>query len=449
MSDGREYRLDGKYFSIRVIGCQMNVYDGDKLRGELLARGWAEAGDEDTADFLIFLTCSVRDKAEQKALSELGKFRLKWERTRKPNVALLGCMAARIGALAARKFPWIRVAAGPSQIGLAPGAMDDVIENGSRHIFSEEQAAAPMSCLPKTRNNPHKSYITIANGCDQFCTYCIVPHVRGRFASRTPGDILREARGLVDGGAVEITLLGQNVDAYGKDFTGGLSGYSFAALLSEVASIDGLRRLRFTTSHPSDFTGDILEAMAANSNICRWINLPVQAGSDKVLREMNRGYTIDEYVSLVGRMRSALPGIGLTSDLIVGFPGETEEEFEQSAALLEELKFDLVHTAAYSKREGTPASARADQVPGEEKARRLVKINGIQKEISRRINGALVGEVFEILLDERAPKGKDLLQGRTASDKVVLVKAPYSLAGTFQRARITGFSPWCLEGELL
>jgi tRNA-2-methylthio-N6-dimethylallyladenosine synthase len=427
----------------------MNVYDGDKLRGELLARGWAETADEDGADFLILLTCSVREKAEQKAMSELGKFRLKWERNRRPNVALLGCMAARIGARAAGKFPWIRVVAGPSQLGLASGAMDDVVANGSRHIFSGEGAAAPISCLPKTLNNPHKAYITVANGCDQFCTYCIVPYVRGRFASRTPEDILSEARSLVGGGVVEITLLGQNVDAYGRDFTGSLDGYSFAALLSDVASIDGLKRLRFTTSHPSDFTDDILEAMTDNPNICRWINLPVQAGSDKVLREMNRGYTAGEYVSLVRRIRSALPGIGLTSDLIVGFPGETEDEFEQSAALLEEMRFDLVHTAAYSKREGTPASARADQVPGEEKARRLVKINGIQTEISRRINSALMGRTFEVLLDERAPKGEGLLQGRTASDKVVLVKAPPSLTGTFQSTRITGFSPWCLEGELL
>jgi tRNA-2-methylthio-N6-dimethylallyladenosine synthase len=427
----------------------MNVYDGDKLRGELLARGWKETGDGDRADFLIFLTCSVRDKAEQKVLSELGKFRRKWERARRPNVALLGCMAARIGAEAAGKFPWIRVAAGPSHIGLAPDAMDDVIENGSRHIFTDKNTAAGLSCLPKTARNTHKAYITIANGCDQYCAYCIVPYVRGRFASRAPEDIMREARGLVRGGAVEITLLGQNVDAYGKDFAGDLAGYTFAALLSDVASIDGLMRLRFTTSHPSDFTDDILEAMGSNPNVCRWVNLPVQAGSDKVLREMNRGYTISEYISLVTRIRNSLPDVGLTSGLIVGFPGETEEEFEQSAALLEKLRFDLVHTAAYSKREGTPASRRADQVPGEERARRLVKVNGIQTEISRQINSALVGKVFQVLLDERAPKGKDLLQGRTASDKVVLVKAPPALTGTFQNARITGYGPWCLEGELL
>jgi tRNA-2-methylthio-N6-dimethylallyladenosine synthase len=441
--------LSEKYFSIRVIGCQMNVYDGDKLRGELTAGGWTETSDEDGADFVVLLTCSVRDKAEQKAMSELGKFRLKWERARRPNVALLGCMAARIGARASGRFPWVRVAAGPSQIGLVPGAMDDVMKNGSRHIFSDIDRAEPLSCLPKTRNNPHKAYITVANGCDQFCAYCIVPYVRGRFASRAPEDILREARGLVEGGAVEITLLGQNVDAYGKDFTGRLAGYSFAALLSDAASIDGLMRLRFTTSHPSDFTEDILETMAENPGICRWINLPVQAGSDKVLREMNRGYTTGEYISLVRRIRDALPGIGLTSDLIVGFPGETEEEFEQSVSLLEELRFDLVHTAAYSEREGTPAASRADQVPAGEKARRLVRINGIQTEISRRINRALVGKVFRVLLDERAPKGEGLLQGRTDSDKVVLVKAPSELTGTFQNARVTGGGPWCLEGELL
>jgi tRNA-2-methylthio-N6-dimethylallyladenosine synthase len=427
----------------------MNVYDGNKLRGELTARGWTETPDESLADFLLFVTCSVREKAEQKTLSELGKFRRSWELSRKPKIALLGCMAARIGEETAGKFPWIRVSAGPAHIGLVPDAMDDVAGSGSRYIFTDKHAAEPLSCVPKTASNPHKAYITVANGCDQFCAYCIVPYVRGRFTSRAPEDILNEARCVVSGGAVEITLLGQNVDAYGKDFAGNRAGYSFASLLSDVASIDGLKRLRFTTSHPSDFTEDILETMNANPNICRGINLPVQAGSDKVLMEMNRGYTRKEYISLVSRIRDALPGVGLTSDLIVGFPGETEREFEQSVELLEELRFDLVHTAAYSKREGTPASGRADQIPEEEKSRRLAKINGIQTEISRQINSALVGKVFQVLLDDRAPKGDETLQGRTSSDKVVLIKAPPEMTGTFQNVRITDSGPWYLAGELL
>jgi tRNA-2-methylthio-N6-dimethylallyladenosine synthase len=439
-----------KSFSIKIIGCQMNVYDGDKLRGEMTSRGWTETDDPQAADFVIYLTCSVRDKAEQKAASELGKFRASWEKSRRPKIALLGCMAARTGAEIAKKFPWISVTAGPSYIGLVPDALDDAFETGARHIITDWKDGVPLglSCLPRAKNNPHKAYITIANGCDQFCSYCIVPYVRGRFASRAPDDILREAESLVAGGALEITLLGQNVDAYGKDMTGP-AGYSFANLLADTASIAGLRRLRYTTSHPSDFSDDILETMVSHPCICPGINLPVQAGSDKVLKEMNRGYDRAEYIALVGRIRSALPELGLTTDLIVGFPGETEEEFEQSAALLEELRFDLAHTAAYSPREGTPAAEREDQTPESEKRRRLLKVNGLQTEISRQINSALVGRTFEVLLDEAAPKGEGLLQGRTVTDKVVLVKAPPEFAGNFKNVLITGSSPWCLEGKIL
>jgi tRNA-2-methylthio-N6-dimethylallyladenosine synthase len=393
----------------------------------------------------------VRDRAEHKALSEIGKFRRSWEKERRPRVALLGCMAARAGSAAAKKFPWIMVSAGPSHIGLVPGAMEKAVEEGARFILTDETARppSPLSCLPKAAGNRHKAYITIANGCDQFCSYCIVPYVRGRFESRPPGEVMSEAEALVRGGAVEITLLGQNVNAYGNDFRSENAGYGFARLLADAASIKGLRRLRFTTSHPSDFTDDILDVMSSRDNVCPWINLPVQAGSDKVLREMNRRYTRAEYIALARKIRGALPEAGLTTDLIVGFPGETEDEFEQSVALLEELRFDLAHTAAYSPREGTPAAKRADQVPAEERARRLVRVNEIQTRISREINASLAGRVYETLLDEPAPKGEGLLQGRTVTDKVVLVKAPPELAGTFRDVRVTGFSPWCLEGEIL
>jgi len=428
----------------------MNDYDGDKLRGELSALGWREAAEEDS-EFVVFITCSVRERAEHKAASEIGKFKRSWNSRRRPHVALLGCMAARIGAAAAKKFPWISVSAGPSHLGLVPAAMERALSDGTRFIMDDGAKIPPaeLSCLPKTINNRHKAYITIANGCDQFCSYCIVPYVRGRFASRPPGEIMEEARALARGGVVEITLLGQNVNTYGRDFADEHAGHGFAKLLSDVASIDGLKRIRFVTSHPSDFTGDILDVMNSRANVCPSINLPVQAGSDKVLREMNRGYTRDEYIALVKRIREALPEVGLTTDLIVGFPGEAEDEFEQSAALLEEIRFDLAHTAAYSPREGTPAALRTDQVPPEERARRLVRVNELQTRISGEINASLIGNVYETLLDEPAKKGEGLLQGRTAADKVVLVKAPAEYVGAFRNVRVTGSSPWCLEGEII
>ena len=428
----------------------MNDYDGDKLRGELSSLGWRETS-EDESEFVIFFTCSVRERAEQKALSEIGKFGRLWKLRRGPRVALLGCMAARIGDAAAKKFPWITVSAGPAYIGLVPAAMERAIADGKRFIMTDgaEIPPAALSCIPKMIANRHKAYITIANGCDHFCSYCVVPYVRGRFTSRPPGEIMEEARALARGGVIEITLLGQNVNMYGRDFADEHAGYGFAKLLSDAASIDGLKRIRFTTSHPVGFTDDILDVMSARANVCPSINLPVQAGSDKVLSEMNRGYTVDEYKALVRRIRNTLPEVGLTTDLIVGFPGETEEQFEQSVALLEEIRFDLAHTAAYSPREGTPASRRTDQVPKEERARRLVRINDLQTRISGEINSSLAGNVYEALLDEPAKKGEGLLQGRTVTDKVILVKAPENFAGSFRNVRVTGSSPWCLEGEII
>jgi tRNA-2-methylthio-N6-dimethylallyladenosine synthase len=314
-------------------------------------------------------------------------------------------------------------------------------------LDDDPRALDDLGEAPVLRGDLHKSFVTIAHGCDQFCSYCIVPHVRGRFGSRAPGEILDEARRLVEGGVAEITLLGQNVNSYGKD----LNGYRFAALLADVSAVPGLKRLRFTTSHPIDFSGDILDIMSRDryKNICPSINLPVQSGNDKVLREMNRKYTRAEYLDTVSRIRDAMPNLGLTTDLIVGFPGETDEEFRDSVSLLEGVKFDLVHSAAYSPREGTPAAARTDQVPEGERAGRLVLINDLQREISEGINKSLVGRTFDVLLDGAAQKGEGLLQGRTVTDKVVLVRAPSGMAGEIRPARITGATPWCLEGELV
>jgi tRNA-2-methylthio-N6-dimethylallyladenosine synthase len=439
---------EGTFF-IKVYGCQMNVYDGDRLRSSMTGQGWAESCDPDNSEVVIFVTCSIRDKAEQKVISELGRFRPLWEKNRGPKVALVGCMAQRTGVKIARRFPWVKIVAGPRHLGAVPSAIISLREMGEKVsllLDGDPSERYDLECAPSPKSNPHKSYVTIAHGCDQFCSYCIVPHVRGRFSSRPPGEVLDEVGRLADRGVTEITLLGQNVNSYGKDFGG---GYRFADLLDDVSSTAGLRRVRFTTSHPADFSDDILETMMSRANICPSINLPVQAGSDKVLREMNRKYTRDAYLETVKKIRKALPEVGLTTDLIVGFPGESAEDFDESVSLIETTRFDLVHSAAYSPREGTPAAARADQVPWEERARRLARINELQSGISGEINRALVGRVFEILFDEAAPKGEGLLQGRTATDKVVLVKAPPEMTGRFRSVRITGSSPWSLEGEML
>lgn len=435
---------EDKTFAIKVYGCQMNVYDGDRIRAAMTSYGWREVDDADDADWAVFITCSIRDKAEQKVISELGRFRPMWRANGRPRVALLGCMAQRTGRSVAEKFPWVSVVSGPRHIGSVPAAMMRD-EGGCVFMFDDDpHALDDLSCAPVPRANAHKAYVTIAHGCDQFCTYCIVPYVRGRFASRAPRSILGEIESLVRGGAREITLLGQNVNTYGKDI-----GTTFAAMLGDAARTPGLARLRFVTSHPIDFTDDILDTMVENKNICPSINLPVQAGNDRILREMNRKYTRAQYTDVVRKIRAALPGCGLTTDMIAGFPGETDAEFEDSLSLLEEIRFDLVHSAAYSPRQGTPAAARDDQVPERVRAERLGRINALQSKISAEINAALVGTECEVLIDEAAPKGEGLLQGRTATDKVVLVRADSSQIGCFRSVRITSSSPWCLEGELL
>jgi tRNA-2-methylthio-N6-dimethylallyladenosine synthase len=428
----------------------MNAYDGDRLRCAMTGLGWTESSDALDSDAVIFVTCSIRDKAEQKVISELGRFRPLWEKNRRPKVALIGCMAQRTGAELARKFPWVRVVAGPRHLGTVPSLVAESMSGGVfLRLDSDQAEREDLECVPMPKDNPHKAYITIANGCDQFCSYCIVPYVRGRFASRSSKSVLDEANRLVNRGVQEITLIGQNVNSYGRDFAGADENYRFANLLGEVSAIKGLKRLRFTTSHPVDFSDDILEVMSSRPNICPAVNLPVQSGSDKVLREMNRKYTKAEYMAAVKKIRAALPESSITTDLIVGFPGESPEEFEESVSLIEETRFDLVHTAAYSPREGTPAAKRDDQIPGAERAERLAVINEIQSRISSEINRELLGRVMEVMFDEAAPKGEGLLQGRTVTDKVVLVKAPREMTGRFRTVKITGTGPWCLDGELL
>ena len=444
-------------FALKIYGCQMNVYDGDKIRTALVARGWRESP-EDEADLVILNGCSIRDKAEQKVWSDLGRFAVRWEQERKPTVAVTGCVAQSVGRRMAARFPWVRFVSGPRHIGAVPDALEQFFteRDAGRTIGNEEtvflldddpRAFLDLPGAPTERVNRWKAFVTIAHGCDNFCSYCIVPYVRGRFVSRPAEDILEEMRTLVADGVLEITLLGQNVNSYGSDFS---DGYRFSSLLRDAAASTGVRLLRFVTSHPRDFTPDIVEAMAEHTDIlCPSINLPIQSGSDRILKMMNRGYTLEQYRAAVSLIRNHLPGAGLTTDLIVGHPGETDDDFQCSVNALREFRFDLVHSAAYSPREGTSAAAREDQIPREVKMARLNEINRIQSLIAREINESLVGSRFSVLLDDVAPRGEGILQGRTPSDKVVLVEGGEELLGRFVSVEITCGENWCLNGRVL
>ena len=433
-------------YCVKVFGCQMNTVDGDRLRTVLRGMGWAETG-EDSADLVIMVTCSIREKAEQKVYSDLGRFGKRWRETGRPAVAVVGCMAQRVGAELFNRFPWVRLIAGPRHLGQVPGVINSLLDSASRFLLLDEDPVSVIDLETPgiVRSNRWRGYVTIAHGCDNFCTYCIVPYVRGRFQSRAARDIIDDVDALVRDGARDVTLLGQNVNSYGTDFP---DGPSFSDLLRKVAEIPGLSRLRFVTSHPKDFTKGIVEAMVENPVICPSVNLPIQSGSDRILKRMNRGYTVEEYAEKIGWIREAFPEAGLTSDLIVGFPGETEEDYELSLKALERFRYDLVHTAAYSRRPPSGAATMEGQLTEVEKTRRLNSVNALQKEIALSINKRLEGRVLEVLFDGPAPKGPGLIAGRTLSDKVVLARGTEEDFGQIRRVRIERGDAWSLYGVL-
>lgn len=435
-------------FTMKVYGCQMNVYDADKIRTALKKRGWIENQNDGSSEVVIFTGCSVRDKAEQKVWSELGRYAERWENDRRPIVAVTGCIAQNIGKKILARYPWVRLVSGPRHIGKVPDGIETALteaESGAktRVILLDEDPRAfielELGEEPISRVNKWRAFVTIAHGCDNFCTYCIVPYVRGRFISRPRVEVLNEIRTLAADGVIEVTLLGQNVNSY----------ENFSDLLRDAAKIDGIELVRFVTSLPQDFSDDIISVMKEEKKICPAINLPIQAGSNNVLKRMNRKYTREEYFALADKIRSNIPEISITSDLIVGFPGESDDDFEMSMDALRKLRFDQVHTAAYSIREGTAAASYPDQVPADIRMSRLNRINELQNKISLDVNKKLVGREFNILIDDYAPKGEGFLQGRTPTDKVVILEGDEALLGKFAAVRITDAENWCLHGEIL
>lgn len=423
----------------------MNVYDADRLRTVLKSRGYQEIEEQD-ADVIIFVTCSIREKAEQKVLSDVGRLRTTWLEQKKPKVVLIGCMAQRIGERVLQQFPWVRLVAGPRHLGAVPDLIEKINNEEKQFccLDDDPRGLEDLCSAPIERTNPYKAYISIAHGCDFFCSYCIVPYVRGRFQSKKPSQILNEAMALVESGVIELTLLGQNVNSYGKD----LDEYSFSRLLEQVALLPGLKRLRFTTSHPVDFNEDILQMMKKYPQIMPVVNLPIQSGSDAILKEMNRGYSVSDYKKVIEKIREIIPHASITTDLIVGFPGETEEDFQKTVTLLEDIRFDMVHTAAYSPREGTVAAKRVDKITNDEKQRRLRVTNQLQAEIGHDINQKLIGRTLPVLFDSMAPKREGYLMGRTEGDKIVFAQADASLMGKIVLVQVKSATAWSMEADV-
>lgn len=422
----------------------MNVYDSDRLAQALLAEGFTLALTPEEASLVLINTCAVREKPEKKALSLLGRMlRLKAQRPGL-RVGLLGCVAQKAGGKILRRFPGVDFVLGPRETGRI---LDALRRGGEEPLLAVDLGVDPWvsPCLEGFFRGRASAFISIMEGCNHFCTYCIVPYVRGRERSRPSREILREVRSLLSSGIKEITLLGQNVDAYGDK---GERGLGFSGLLREVASLSGIERLRFTTSHPKELSDDVIACFETLSpTLCPHIHLPFQAGSDRVLKKMGRGYRRGDYLDLIRKLRLSMPSIALSADVMVGFPGETEEEFEETLDLVRQVRFDTLFSFAYSDREGTPAAAMQGKISTEEKLRRLKILQSLQRTITLAKNEALVGSVVPVLVEGLSKRG-DQLTGRSPANKVVNFPGDQALLHSIVPVRITHGLLNSLRGEM-
>jgi tRNA-2-methylthio-N6-dimethylallyladenosine synthase len=435
-----------KTFYIETFGCQMNAHDSEKVIGTLEHEGYVRVEDEADAGLVLYNTCSIRDKAEQKVFHRLNEYkRLQGEGKK---FAVLGCVAQQEGEKIFERAPYVSLVSGSASYRNLP-AMLVRLEAGERRItgLDDRQTDQTFDTEFTSRSNPHRGYITIVEGCDKFCAYCVVPYTRGKERSRASDSVLAEARRMADVGFTEIQLLGQNVNSY-RDPSGRMS---FAELLVAVGQIAGIRRVRFTTSHPRDFTREIVAAIDATPTLCDHVHLPVQSGSTAVLRQMAREYTREWYLERISWIKAAKREISMTSDIIVGFPGETEQDLEDTVTLLEEVGYDAIFAFKYSPRPNTPATGRADSIPDEEKSRRLQVVLDRQREIQRKAYARHLGQVMEVMV-EGYNRSRAQVTGRSSQNKTVnfTVRQPILPAmGSYLPVRITQTFPNSLAGEAL
>lgn len=436
-----------KKFFIQTFGCQMNEHDSEVMAGLLEERFYIPTKEIKEADFILLNTCCIREKAESKVLSMLGS--LKKLKAKKPDliVGVCGCMIQQknIVPKILHAAPFVNLMFGTNNMDKLPEYLERIERDGQPvYEIIEEDASADLK-LPASREYPFKAFVNIMYGCNNFCTYCIVPYVRGRERSRKKEDIVEEVRALVADGVVEIMLLGQNVDSYGNDFD---EPVSFASLLEEIDAIDGIERIRFMTSHPKDFSLALIDVIKNSKHICHSLHLPVQSGSNDVLRRMNRKYTRERYLEIVQAMREAIPDVAITTDIIVGFPGETEEDFQETVDLVETVGFDNAFSFIYSKRPGTAAAKFEDQIPLDVKKERLQRLNDTLSKWSLYHNKKYEGQTVKVLVEGLSENNDNMLSGRTDTAKTVIFEGDSSLIGTFVNVTITTAQTWVLKGQL-
>jgi len=431
-------------YVITTFGCQMNQADSRLMAAVLDRAGWEECRTPQEADLLLINTCSVREKPEQKVRSLLGELRA--EKQARPGTLLgvVGCMAQRQGERLLSRFPFVDFVLGTRSFHHLAEVVGRA-QRGERRIVLTDLDDDPAAMRCELASGALlRAFVPIILGCTNFCSYCIVPYVRGEETSRPLDEIVREVERMVARGTREVTLLGQNVLAYGKDLR---DGPTFAQLLERLNARGDLWRIRFTTCHPRDVGDDLIRAMADLPKVCEHIHLPIQAGTDRLLREMNRGYTVDQYRATVDKLRAGVPGLAITTDLMVGFPGETEEDFARSLELYQALRFDAAFTFAYSERPGTAAATRSDQVPRAIRVSRLNQLIAVQNRITCERNAAEVGRTVEVLVEGPAEKGERLLAGKARQNKQVVFPGEPKFTGTLVQVRLLEAELWGFRGE--
>lgn len=431
---------------VETYGCAQNENDSEKLSGMLSDMGYELSDSAEGADLILYNTCAVRENAELRVFGNIGA--LKHKKAKNPSllIGVCGCMMQQehIAETVRKKYPHVDMVFGTHALYRFPQILDTAMKH--TRVFDTENSEGRISeDTSYKRSAPPLAKLPIMYGCNNFCTYCIVPYVRGRERSRSAENILREAREIAAQGYKEIMLLGQNVNSYGNDLTDGLT---FAQLLKAVCGVDGIERIRFMTSHPKDISDELISVMASEPKVCKQLHLPVQCGSDRILKKMNRRYTRAHYLEIIEKVRRAIPEVVLSTDIIVGFPGETNEDFEETLSLLREVEYDLVFSFIYSKRQGTPAAEMEDCLTEEEKHSNFDRMLEVQNEISKRKNDRYAGRVETVLAESVSKTNSDFLSGRTDGGKLVNFRGDKSLIGKMLRVRITEPKTWSLMGEI-
>lgn len=436
-----------KLMHISTYGCQMNEHDSEIMRALLEENGYQWTDNIHEADLVVLNTCSVREHAEKRVLGLLGN--LKHQKEKKPRliIALGGCMAQNpeIQEFVRKKAPYVDVVFGTRNYHKLPALIKEAEETMSNVFEPTCEDEEIPGILPVHYVSRVKAYVTIIYGCNNFCTYCIVPYTRGREKSRPPKEIYEEVLRLADQGFLEVMLLGQNVNSYGKDLE---EDINFAKLLRMLDPIPGLARIRYMTSHPRDFTDELIDTIAGSEKVCEHFHLPLQAGSNNILKKMNRGYTREEYLRLTEKIRQRVPGASITTDIIVGFPGETDEDFWETLDLVKRVRFDAAYTFIYSPRYGTPAAKMRDDISQETKKERLKDLNQIQSQITLELNQAYEGKTCEVLVEGRSKTNPDRWSGRTRTNKIVVFDGEEDLEGKLVDVEIKCARTWTLFGSL-